>query len=593
MTFYINVLMDGFSVLVDQAWTIFSILIIVVWGQTIFTAIFKKAFEDQFTFLELFSLSLAGWILPSSLLSVLLFIGVFLFGEIAAIVIFAIATGVFISTLFVWKLNRVSLLTGLILILSFAFFLTLKLAFLRNIILPSYFDSAEHYRIIKYFVGYYELPSNDLPLSNYYHVGFHLLSASISYFFDLEIVDTILVFGQAMLAILPFSLFFIVKRETGSNAAAAFTGLLAGLGWHMPSHLMNWGKYPALFSLVGIHFVLNVGYLAYRSNRFKFKRSIYWLLGLGVLVSALIHTRSLIVFVCMIIAILFTAWRGRLPLFFQWLVFVLVLCALAVQIFVVQKSSILTLLFGYYTGQDIFATSLVIFFLIFSSWAFPDLTFFMLAISALMMTGLFIPVTGFAGYGPQTLLDRPYVQMILYLPLSILGGLGLSGLFQFLQGLSFYPKRLMPFVTLFFVVFLFWNAKNNHKFYPSDCCQFFNRDDLAALQWMDRTLPLDSNIMIAASNLYVTSLEEGALAGADSGIWIAPMISRKTIPVRGNLSFDRSDVHVDICRQKIDFIYVGNMPQSFNVLQLDAQKDWYQIAFLLPQARVYQVIACP
>jgi hypothetical protein len=40
------------------------------------------------------------------------------------------------------------------------------------------------------------------------------------------------------------SLFFITKRETGSNIAALFTSLLAGFGWHMPGHAVNWGEIP-------------------------------------------------------------------------------------------------------------------------------------------------------------------------------------------------------------------------------------------------------------------------------------------------------------------------------------------------------------
>ena len=537
---------------------------------------------------------MAGWILPSALLSMLLFAGVTLFGEIATTVISALAIIALIYALFIGKPDRTSLLAGSVFSGTLAVFLILQLAFLKKMLLPSYFDSAEHYRLIKYFAEFYETSGSSFPLINYYHVGFHFLSAAVSHVFRLGIVDTMLVFGQVILAILPFSLFFIVKHETGSNVAAVFTCLLSGFGWHMPSHVMDWGKYPALFSLIGIHFVLNIGYLIYRNDRFKPERFIlFCLLGFGVFVSVLIHTRSLIIFAFMGASLLLTIWRKRLLLLFQRLVFVVALCVLAAEIAVVQGNAVLALLFGTYIGQDIFTTGLIIFLLLFSVWTFPDLTFFLLMLLSLTMAGLFIPVAGFLGYGALTLLDRPYVQMLLYLPLSIFGGLGLAGLNQFLQRFSFHPKLLAQLMTLLVIGFVILNAKASHSFYPSDCCQIASRDDLAAIHWMDKTLPPDADVLIASTDLFVTSLESpNTLAGVDGGIWITSLISRKTTPMRGGLNFDQPEIHADVCKKKIEYIYAGGMPQSFNVLQLGGQADWYQIIFFLPKAKVYQVIGC-
>ena len=589
-----NIFTDGLTVLVNQTWTVFSILITIIWGQILITTLFKKIFKDQFTNFEYTSLGLAGWILPVTLLSALLFAGVFLFGEIALIFLSALAVIALIYFLFFVKLDKAMLLTGLMFIVAFAVFLIFQLAFLKNMLLPSYFDSAEHYRIIKYFAEYYASSGGSFPLINYYHVGFHLLSATVSHIFHLGIVDTMLVLGQVILTILPFSLFFIVKQETGSNIAAAFTCLLAGVGWHMPAHAMDWGKYPALFSLVGIHFVLSIGYLIYRNYRPNTERFALCLLLVGsALVSVLLHTRSLIVFAFMGTSLLLMIWHKRLPILFRRISFAFVILLLAAEITAVQNNPVLTLLFGAYTGQDIFTMGLVIFLFLFSAWIFPDLTFFLLLLLSLMIAGLFIPVTGFLGYGSLTLLDRPYVQILLYLPLSIFGGLGLAALNQFLQRFSFYSKTLAGLVTFSFIGFIILNAKVNHNFYPSDCCQIANHDDLSAIHWIDETLPSDADILIASTNLLVTSLESSdALAGVDGGIWITPLTSRRTIPARGNLSFDQPETHADICRRNVDYVYVGGMPQSFTASQLDGRIDWYQVVFSLPKARVYQVIGC-
>ena len=589
-----NILADGLTVLVNQAWTVFSVLGTVIWGQILITTLFRKIFKEQFTNFEYISLGLAGWIFPVTLLSALLFAGMFLFGEITLIFISALAVIALMYFLLIVKLDKAMLLTGLVFIVTFAVFLILQLAFLKNMLLPSYFDSAEHYRIIKYFAEYYASSGSGIPLINYYHVGFHLLTATVSRIFHLGIVDTMLVFGQVILTILPFSLFFIVKQETGSNMAAAFICLLAGVGWHMPSHAMDWGKYPALFSLIGIHFVLNIGYLIYRNYRPKAERfALYLLLAGSVLVSVLLHTRSLIIFAFMGVSLLLTIWRKHQPLLFQRVFFALAILLLTVEISAVENNAVLALLFGAYTGQDKFAMGLVIFLFLFSAWNFPNLTFFLLLLLSLIIAGLFVPVTGVLGYGALTLLDRPYAQMLLYLPLSIFGGTGLAGLNHYLQRFSSYSKVLTGLAAFLLFGFIVLNAKVNHNFYPSDCCQIANHDDLSAIHWIDKTLPSDASVLIASSNLFVTSLESpDALAGVDGGIWITPLTSRSTIPARGNLSFDQPETHADICKMNAGYVYIGGMPQSFTATQLDGRTDWYQVVFTLPKAKVYQVIGC-
>lgn len=589
-----NVFTDGLTVLANQAWTVISVLITVIWGQILIIALFKKIFNTQLTNSEYISLGLAGWILPVVLLSVLAFAGTFVFGELATIAISVLAVMAMVWVMFVRKLERISLLTSFVFIAAFAVSLTLQLAFLKNMILPSYFDSAEHYRIIKYFSEFGASSSSSFPLTNYYHAGFHLISAALSRIFHLGIVDTMLVFGQVILAILPFSLFFIVKRETGSNIAAVFTGLLAGVGWHMPSHVVDWGKYPALFSLVGIHFVLCIAYLIYQNNQTKSARiALYGLLACSALASASLHTRSIIVFSFMGVSFVLTTWWKRLPLLFQRIALAIVVLLLAAEFVTVQNTPVISLLFATYIGQDMVATSLVIFLLIFSIRTFPNLTFFLLLLISLMLPGLFIPVTGFMGYGSLTLLDRPYVQILLYLPLSIFGGFGAAGLNRALQKFSFRPRLSAQLVAYFLFGLIILNAKANHSFYPSNCCQIANHDDLSAIHWMDKTLPSDANVLIASANLFVTSLESpDALAGVDGGIWVTPLISRKTIPMRGDVNFEQSEIHAQVCQMKIGYIYVGSMPQSFNSLQLDQHADWYQIAFSLPNASVYLVHGC-
>jgi hypothetical protein len=581
-----NIWLNGLTALSNYGWTVFSILIMLIWGVLVTRKVLVRIFKDRLTEGEYLSLSMAGWILPVSLWAAIFFGTILLFGETVTRLSLAFVILVSLPALF-GRLGRISLsvpVLGLFFIVS----IVLRFAFLQKTILPLYFDSAEHYRIIKYF-----LEIAKFPIGNYYHIWYHFLNAALSRFFQLSIVDTMLVFGQVMLAVLPISLFFIVRHETGMNIAAWFTCFLAGFGWHMPSHLVNWGKYPALFSLIFIHLVLSLGYLAYRNDRYKAQRSkIYLLIGFGIFLSALIHTRSLIVYAGMGISMLFTLWRKYLPVIAQRLVFVFVVCILAIEIIYVQKSRMLPPLLAGYIQSDPWITVLAMVLLFFSIKYYADLTFFLLVSFSLLILGLFIPVQ-LPGFGILTLMDRPYVQMLLYLPLSMFGGLGLAGLHQFLQGFSFYPKRLTQLVTFSAFGLVVFNANINYAFYPSDCCQIVSRDDLAALQWMDKTLPPDANILIASANLYVTSFEPlEARTGVDGGVWITPLTSRKTTFAPRQLSFDQPETHAWICSQKIGYIYIGAMTQSFSDNQFASRPEWYWGIFALPSSKIYQVIGC-
>jgi hypothetical protein len=581
-----NIWLDCLTALSNYGWPVFSILLMLTWGTLVTRKVLVKIFKDCLTEAEYLSLSMAGWILPVSLWAAIFFGTILLFGETVTRLFLAFVILVSLPAVF-GRLGRISSsvpVLGLFFIVS----IVLLFAFLQKTILPLYFDSAEHYRIIKYF-----LETAKFPVGNYYHIGYHFLSATLSRFFQLSIVDTMLVFGQVALAALPISLFFIVKRETGVNITAWFTCLLAGFGWHMPAHLVNWGKYPALFSLLFFHLVLSLGYLAYRNDQYKAQRSkIYLLIGFGIFLSAFIHTRSLVVYAGMGISALFVLWRKYLPVTAQRLVFVLVVCILAIEIIYVQKSRVLSPLLAGYIQNDSWITVLAMVLLFFSIKYYADLTFFLLALFFILILGLFIPIQ-LPGLGILTLMDRPYVQMLLYLPLSMFGGLGLAGLHQFLQGLSFHPKRLTQLATLSVFGSVVLNAYANHAFYPSDCCQIVSRDDLAALQWMDITLPPDANILVASANLYVTSFEPlDARTGVDGGIWITPLTSRKTTFASRQLSFDQPETHAWICSQKIGYIYIGARMQSFSDNQFVSHPEWYREVFALPSSKIYQALGC-
>ena len=583
-----NILLDGLHAIVDHAWTLTCILLLLIWGYIIIRGMLPKILTGL-TDAEYFSLSTAGWILPVSMWTVLLFLGSSLFGELAGKII---AVGLLLLALILVpkRIGQFSLPLAA-LILFFVISLILRFAFLQKAIFPSYFDSAEHYRLIREISENISIPTG--ASGSYYHIGYHVITSALVNLFQLNIIEVMLAFGQVLLAVLPLSLFFILKRETDSNAAGLLSVLLAGFGWHMPAHLLNWGKYPALLSLVAIHFVIILAYILWRSGQFQTRKPwLYLLLGFGILVSALIHTRSLIFLAILFMAFMLSSKSEQLSTQFRSIIFGLFLGIIVIEIIVIRQNSVFNPLLEGYTKTDLWMLALVLSFSFFAIHFHARQTLYLLLAIILLLLTLFVPLT-LPGYGTQTLLDRPYIQMVMYLPLSILGGLGLSGLTQWSKRLflnSSLPARLIALIPFVLVIL---NAGLQREFYPSDCCQLITHDDLAAITWLDETLSPEAKILIASTSLYVTAFEAPETrAGADGGVWITPLISRPTIPAWQGLSFDQLDSHVQLCDQPVDYVYVGGMPQSFDADSLDAAPNWYQPVFSLPLAKIYRVVGC-
>jgi hypothetical protein len=575
-----NFWLDGVEMLGYYSRVVLCLLLMFAWGMFVVHRFLEKKFNTRLSDVDYLSLIITGWVFPVMLWAGLFVGSVILFGKIVGVIIAVLAILVPFA-FYPFKFYRMSS-SVLGLLLFVVIYVILKFAFLKNLPLPSYFDSAEHYRLIHYFV---EPVKGTFPA--YYHAGFHIFAVAFVRFFDLNIVDVMLAGGQFLLAVLPFSLFFIVRNETDSAVAGVFAITLAAFGWHMPAHLMNWGKYPALLSLVCLSFILNFAYLLYRDRLFKQKKVMPYLsLAVLMLFSAFVHTRILIVCAMMAVACLLTVCLARARLKTSNIV---ILFILLIQFFILQNYTSLRSLVDGYLKTDGWTLLLLLTLLPFAMKQFPHLTFFLLASLSFFFSGLFVSVH-FPGFGTLTLLDRPYVQMLIYLPFSILGGLGLAGLINLLKRHSKIYARTVILASFGIVLA---HAVFRSEYYPSDCCQLVNRDDLALLAWMERSLPIDVSLLIASSRVNVTSFEQTEiLAGVDGGIWVTPLISRQTTLAWDSLDFSSETVHAEICGRGLEYAYVGGIPQSFSASQFEENPEWYQQVFALPRAKLYRITNC-
>ena len=549
----------------EQNWgLLLTVLGCAAWGSLLVFACLKKAAQHLGDG-ELTALALGGWPAPVLLWAILVLVlrnylpdrSVLALAGLAALA----AAGLALRHL--WgRVSRAALLPMAV----FLAFVLLRLGFLAEAVLPAYFDSAEHYRIIQYLLGRASAWTPD----SYYHLGYHYITAALQVVTGADLARLMLAFGQVIVAALPLPMYFFVHQATGSRRAAFFAATLAGLGWFVPAHAVNWGKYPALLGLLVVQFTFGLACLDRR-----------YLALLSLLFAVRIHTRMAVLAAVGVAAV----WLARRP---RWLV-AAGLGAVAMLVWRGQDfgplwdadgNSTLGTILNAYAGLPLgplwgaygnLTTLLIGLLAVFAARSFPRLT----AGSALaLLAGLFLTLIPPA----FPVLDRPLTEMALSLLLAFVGGLGLSRLPH---------KWLMPLLTAAVLV----HAWLNYSFAPSPCCQLAGRDDLAAMDWIEQNTPPDARILIASADY---SLGQATLrgAGTDAGLWVTPLTGRVTPALPYSSDFSQAQVHQRLCWGGVDYIYAGSREMSFNDALLDAQPAWYTATLILPNARIVQVHGC-
>ncbi len=637
-----NLLSDSWSVVAQHAGLLLSFLVCISWGAILVVAALKYAAGQNLSISDLTALGLAGWPLPVLLVSLFVFLlGVFTPARpgVWTLGIFLLVTG----GAAIFAIQRIkpgmplrdakpAIALGVI----FLLLVILRLAFVSKALLPLYFDSAEHVRITQLLAEDYQRlnPSGKFiwPVPVYYHVGLHVILAVLMSSIHVDIKSALLVIGQISVAATAIPLFVIVRQETESESAGLFAVILAGLGWLMPAHSMNWGKYPALFSLAPLQFTLGAAYLA---SKYKSRKMLFLaLIGTGL--STLIHSRSIIVIFAAGLSWLLTSLWMRLNLTRRILAFALLLAGLAIEIILVLGNEVLSPLFGPYVESTVPVTIMVGLLSVFALKKYPRLTFYLILVVAVCLVGLYVPVPG----NPfLTILDRPLIEMLLFIPFSILGGLGFAGLFDLMYQRNISNKLLKTSLAVFLAIGVMTHALTTYSFYPSDCCGIVSTNDLAALDWVKENLPGTSRILIASTEIKMSALipsstvpgagtgastgnwlthlinriqnwlksilarglasssgsfeTSAPIVGTDAGIWITPLVDRTTASLPYTTDFSQQSTLDTLCQQDISYIYIGGTSQSFAASSIRETPNWYQIVLYFPNAQVYQVIGCP
>ncbi len=464
--------------------------------------------------------------------------------------------------------------------------LLVRLAFVSRLVLPPYSDSPTHYSVVLNLLEPSSRPdalySFESIFQHYYHFGVHCLTAWVALVSGETSPLLLAVIGQVFLTILPFSIFALAGILAANsppglrNSAAWAAGLIAAFGFWMPAFGVNWGKYPTVAGLAVLPGPLVYLYAAKGTK----PKSSYWIVT-GLLFTGVILLQS----------------RTSLLMGLAWVLYFLA------KLVHPRLSSI--------PFAPIAVGVVLVAGLMYWGWLRPDLAGFYISNWPLLVAIAVLLLSAYSAYPAQTLaalltlagmaglslmeatsflqdrtfqlLDRPFVQMGLYLPLAVLGGLGAAGLGAQLSR----TKKLsaLPVVLLSLLVLV--EAPSIHTFYPDQCCAYVSQDDVRAFEWLKQNASSEALIVTAGLQTSTRILEQ------DAGIWVYAMTGLPTTKRSYNSTpYDPAFLGTICQGRKEVYLYLGGGPMSFRLSDILGDAEDYEVVFSSGNTALARVKAC-
>ena len=455
---------------------------------------------------------------------------------------------------------------------AFLLLLLLRLAFLRGLVAPPYSDSAWHYLLTTRLLDS-AVPLNAVTSGSYYHLGFHVLTSWLATLTRLDLLTLLPLTAQVLLAVLPLPVYSLALTLTGQPNAARLSAFSAALLWSMPAFSANWGKYPAIAGIVLLPAVCAVVLLL---SKLKGK----W--GLPIITTAFLllavtwfHSRVLILLACAGAAVLVTTFLlKRTPQLLLRIFGGLILIGCAI-LYITAPS-----LYAIYNGRYLLPIIGVLILLPFALFHQPRLTSGVAVFTLFMLGCSFISIPAWLRLTAQSLLDRQFLAMSLFLPLSILVGIGASALLRLAK-----KTWLKTSVWLILVLWIIFSAFNSNTYTPDPCCNFVTPSDLAAIDWMKDDLPSDAVVYIAAIK------KEDGLIGSDAGVWVTPLSGFSSQLLPYDYAWFSGQEHAKVCALTPSYLYASGQPYSFQINAI-TRPDWYELVFENSSTSIYRIISC-
>jgi hypothetical protein len=464
------------------------------------------------------------------------------------------------------------LLSGILFLLVTVNLLLLRLGYVHGLEFPLNSDSVIHAELTHEILAspvIWEMP--------YYHYGFHYVIAAISKLIDTKIPITILVFGQILQAAAPLGLYTPVRWITGNSGAALLSVWLAGIYWNLPAMSTSWGKYPAMMALASLPFVFT---LLYWTVSHRTRRIDHWIL-LAVITggAVLIHSRMLILLVIGGICLMpyrFGNNRHRLWFYGALIMALLVLLATEASQMGLWLGAARPYLEPFWKVVMLFVLVLLGAF----SLPQPMLPIVGSILLSFLFSGLSKP-TFTPWLNTETLLDRPFLSMMLYLPLSLVCGIGFASLDRLIA------RRFANLGSTAFMVIAFLLAltPNRNMLAPLLSANLVSVDDLRLYPEIAARLPNSARIVIPSDTPYYE-------LGIDGGAWIMSATGVPTVKLAYKSDLTKDETVTMICASGARYMYSGSQSISFLSSRLNQRSDIYQLLIDFPKAKLYTINGC-
>lgn len=428
-----------------------------------------------------------------------------------------------------------------------------QLFYSNRLIFPSNTDSITHYRYIARFLNWRE---EGLGLFQFirqlrfYHYGFHLIVSEIHTLTHFAITDIMVSFGTFLTVLAPFTLMLPLGRlglDKKCQRLAVFGIALAML---FPDFAQNWGKYPALLSVVLLSLPVNLILdMAKNENKRSLTPKIFALTLISILLG-LAHWRSLVVLTVMGLAgyLYYGFFKQRVP------VWVLVPLVAGAGYFLLNDRA----RFNITGGQVIFWLVLIVLVIGVMAVRIRQKSANKLALSLFVYLAVRLCVEiSLAKVMPQfgTLVDMPYFRIVSF----ILAGLFLACLFDEIRklhsdwfGATVLKKRyLADLIVLMIVSLLLIAIPVKRKWTPANAYIMVGAQQKEVIDWALDTYQGQNMKLLLAGIPLLDYVEY-----ADAGGWLAEMGGFDVVFAIEPVDLNRADVQSRLCREAVDLIFI-------------------------------------
>lgn len=142
----------------------------------------------------------------------------------------------------------------LLLLLVFIISLAARLLIVGDLVAPMWGDSYHHTIIAQLMAdhgGLFQSWEPYAPLQSFtYHFGFHSNVALFHWLTGMPVLESVIIVGQILNALAPLMIYPLVRRLGGTEWAGVIAVLIASLLSPMPARYVNWGRYTQLAGMV-------------------------------------------------------------------------------------------------------------------------------------------------------------------------------------------------------------------------------------------------------------------------------------------------------------------------------------------------------